>query len=666
MKAGASPHVRLTLVVGLFLPLLAVLAFTPGPASAAGDTMSVQVQTCTLPVGLSCDPGKDAYWSASATTYGSEVWWRVVVTNGATSSDPLTKIIVSSSLPTTTTDCFGPVPVPGNSLAPGASYSYVCQTTGITPPTTVTQTVSAVATPLNGTPNSVSSLTSAPSIATVAPATPPPGASISGVLQICTLAIQASCDPTQPINGVGWASVSGTVNQPTVRWRVFITNTGTLPLTTLDGSESLPPSNSDCAGFVPPNSPAYTGTLAAGASYAYECNTFNVTQTTTNTVTVTAFPSPYPSGAPVTSLPSSATALVYPSIPAGLAITSDNPNSVGLGWNSSTGGATGYTIYRNGTEVGTTNTTSYTDSTIAPSTTEEYTVDAFNAMGLHSAQSTPVLVTTPAAVVTSPSTPITHGYWLVGSDGGIFSFNAPFFGSTGNLTLQRPVVGIVPTKDHGGYWLDASDGGVFAFGATQFYGSIPGLGIHPYGSGSPHSLNAPIVGMVPSADQGGYFMVASDGGVFAFGSARFAGSCYSVGGCAGAAVDVMPDASGNGYWLVTQTGSIYAFGDAGYFGAPGNTGSPVTSAVRTPDGSGYWVLTANGNVFAYGDALNAGGAAGAFGGLNPANAIFTTSDNSGYWIASANGSVVPLGGAPNQGSMVGTRLTGSIIAATGF
>ena len=33
------------------------------------------------------------------------------------------------------------------------------------------------------------------------------------------------------------------------------------------------------------------------------------------------------------------------------------------------------------------------------------------------------------------------------------------------------------------------------------------------------SLNAPIVGMVPSNDGGGYFMVASDGGVFAFGDA---------------------------------------------------------------------------------------------------------------------------------------------------
>ena len=30
--------------------------------------------------------------------------------------------------------------------------------------------------------------------------------------------------------------------------------------------------------------------------------------------------------------------------------------------------------------------------------------------------------------------------------------------------------------DGGGYWLAASDGGVFAFGDAGFYGSIPGLG----------------------------------------------------------------------------------------------------------------------------------------------------------------------------------------------
>ena len=285
------------------------------------------------------------------------------------------------------------------------------------------------------------------------------------------------------------------------------------------------------------------------------------------------------------------------------------------------------------------------------------------------------LTGTPVALVDIPAAPTppapasapSHGYWLVGSDGGIFSFGAAqFFGSTGSTKLQRPVVGIVPTKDDGGYWLDASDGGVFSYGDTQFYGSIPGLGLHPAGSGLPNSLNAPIVGMVPSNDDNGYFMVASDGGVFAFGDAHFAGSCPGIGGCSGAAVSVMPDASGNGYWLVTQTGSVYTFGDAPYYGAPGSTRSPVTSAVRTPDGKGYWILTANGTVYNYGDAANEGDATGDFGGLNPASAIFTTSDGAGYWIASANGTVDQYGDAPNDGGMSGALLNGAIIAATGF
>ena len=195
-----------------------------------------------------------------------------------------------------------------------------------------------------------------------------------------------------------------------------------------------------------------------------------------------------------------------------------------------------------------------------------------------------------------------HGYWLVGSDGGIFSFGAAqFHGSTGSLKLQRPVVGIVPTRDDNGYWLDASDGGIFSYGDSQFYGSIPGLGIHPSGSGLPNSLDAPIVGMVPSADDGGYFMVGADGGVFAFGDAHFAGAAPAS---AAARCGRRGDAGreGGGYWVVTQTGHVYTFGDAPYYGAPGPQGVAVTSAVRTPDGRGYWILFANGAISTFGDA----------------------------------------------------------------
>jgi hypothetical protein len=260
-----------------------------------------------------------------------------------------------------------------------------------------------------------------------------------------------------------------------------------------------------------------------------------------------------------------------------------------------------------------------------------------------------------------------HGYWLVGSDGGIFTFgNAAFHGSTGALKLQRPVVGITPTSDRGGYWLVGSDGGIFTFGDAGFYGSIPGLGLAPAGSSSAKRLDAPIVGMVPSTDGGGYFMVASDGGVFAFGDAKYAGSCPSIGGCSGPVVSVLPDATGNGYWLVTETGHVYSFGDATYYGAPGPEFVPVTSAVRTSDGMGYWILYSNGVVASFGDAANMGQPAGQLSGTNPTTAIFTTSDGLGYWVVSANGIVFPYGSAPYDGDLAGTKLNGSIIAATGF
>jgi hypothetical protein len=260
-----------------------------------------------------------------------------------------------------------------------------------------------------------------------------------------------------------------------------------------------------------------------------------------------------------------------------------------------------------------------------------------------------------------------QGYWLVGSDGGIFSFgSAQFYGSTGSLRLQRPVVGITPTSDQGGYWTVASDGGVFAFGDAGFHGSLPGLGLAPAGAPGPGpKLNAPIVGMVPSTDGGGYFMVASDGGVFAFGDAHFEGSCPGIGGCAGSAVAVLPDASGNGYWLVTNTGNVYAFGDAPQYGAPGNQGSSVTSAVRTPGGGGYWILLADGAVYGYGDAGYLGGASG-LGGLNPATAVFATADGGGYWLAAANGTVLPYGNATDLGDMAAAHLNAPIIAATGW
>ncbi|HEY2301237.1 MAG TPA: serine hydrolase [Acidimicrobiales bacterium] len=77
-----------------------------------------------------------------------------------------------------------------------------------------------------------------------------------------------------------------------------------------------------------------------------------------------------------------------------------------------------------------------------------------------------------APVVGMATTPDGGGYWLVGSDGGVFTFgDARFFGSLGALRLNAPVVGVAATPDGGGYWLVGSDGGVFTFGDAPFRGS---------------------------------------------------------------------------------------------------------------------------------------------------------------------------------------------------
>ena len=73
------------------------------------------------------------------------------------------------------------------------------------------------------------------------------------------------------------------------------------------------------------------------------------------------------------------------------------------------------------------------------------------------------------------ATPGGGGYWLVASDGGIFTFgDARFFGSIGAVHLNAPIVAMAAAPDGGGYWLVASDGGIFTFGDARFFGSTGG------------------------------------------------------------------------------------------------------------------------------------------------------------------------------------------------
>ncbi len=114
-------------------------------------------------------------------------------------------------------------------------------------------------------------------------------------------------------------------------------------------------------------------------------------------------------------------------------------------------------------------------------------------------------------VVGMAADPATGGYWLVATDGGIFAFDAPFYGSTGNLTLAEPVNGMAVGADGRGYRFVASDGGIFSFGGAAFHGSMGGTALDRAGHRA----------WRPTPRTGGYWLVAADGGIFAFDASFF-------------------------------------------------------------------------------------------------------------------------------------------------
>ena len=65
-----------------------------------------------------------------------------------------------------------------------------------------------------------------------------------------------------------------------------------------------------------------------------------------------------------------------------------------------------------------------------------------------------------------------------------------------------------------------------------------------------------------------------------------------------------PAPDGNGYWLVASDGGIFNFGDVAYFGSTGGTpiGAPIVGMDRTADGQGYWLVGRDGGIFSFGDA----------------------------------------------------------------
>ena len=165
---------------------------------------------------------------------------------------------------------------------------------------------------------------------------------------------------------------------------------------------------------------------------------------------------------------------------------------------------------------------------------------------------------------------------------------------------------IPPPPAQVGYWMVASDGGIFAF-HEGFYGSTGGV-----------PLVQPIVGMAATPDGQGYWLVASDGGIFSFGDATFHGSTGGV-ALVKPIVGMAADPGGSGYWMVASDGGIFSFGNASFYGSTGGVAlvKPIVGMSPTADGLGYWLVASDGGIFSFGDAQFFGST----GGINLARPI---------------------------------------------
>jgi chitinase len=204
-------------------------------------------------------------------------------------------------------------------------------------------------------------------------------------------------DTVAPTVPTGLTSPSRTSTSVSLAWNASTDNTG----------------GSGVAGYD-----VYRGGVVAGSPTATSFTVGGLSPGTAYSFTVRARDNagnPSAQSAPLsvsTNPPASCATL--PSVPTGLTSPSKTDTSVTLAWNASNPGANctvQYRVFRGGTQVTQTASTSHTVGGLSPSTTYSFTVGAINGFG-SSAQSAPFSVTTNSAPTPPPGGPKILGYFV--------------------------------------------------------------------------------------------------------------------------------------------------------------------------------------------------------------------------------------------------------------
>lgn len=217
------------------------------------------------------------------------------------------------------------------------------------------------------------------------------------------------------------------------------------------------------------------------------------------------------------------------------------------------------------------------------------------------------------------------------------------------VVVQNDWVDIAARPFDGGYWVVAEDGTVRAFGDATSYGDASGL-----------PLRQPIVGIVPTFSGQGYWLAAADGGVFSYGDAPFLGSAANLPLSAPiSAIDRTP--TGNGYRLLGEDGGVFAFGDATYLGRLPTASSRATALASTPYGEGYLAMRGSDGPHNFGNSAVATAIGVSHG--DPYVDVAGTPWLTGVWMTSKDGTVNVMGeGAVHHGDASGFPLQAPITA----
>ncbi len=273
------------------------------------------------------------------------------------------------------------------------------------------------------------------------------------------------------------------------------------------------------------------------------------------------------------------------------------------------------------------------------------------------------------------------GYWLVGADGGVFAFNAPFEGSgapgagtpglcafafgpgininpdslanADGVLSRANCVGIAGSEGNSGYWIANFPSLPAQFGSAAAPGQL--------GCTSLNGAEVGWTGIAATPSGRGFFLVSQNGAVLGCGDATPVGGVTEL-HLANLIVGIATTPDGKGYWLVGADGGVFAFGDAGFYGSMGGKplNDPIVGIAATPDGKGYWLVGADGGVFSFGDATFYGSMGGR--ALNgPVTGIAANPDDPGYWLVADDGGIFAFGGAPFEGSMGGKLIDDPVV-----